>query len=129
MRTPKTSPPVHDNPYARFADTELILRDQLAIDRTVLANERTFLAYCRTALALILTGAGCIKFFDGALSDFAGWTLIGLGLVVQAVGVWRTSRMGHNIGTVQGRPARPATQHGHSTHRHEAESGQPGADA
>ena len=49
------------NPYEQFADSELILRDHLAIDRTVLANERTFLAYCRPALPLILTGAGCIK--------------------------------------------------------------------
>jgi len=27
-----------DSPYTRFLCTELILRDQLAIDRTVLAN-------------------------------------------------------------------------------------------
>lgn len=92
------------NPYERFADTELTLRDQLAIDRTVLANERTCLAYCRTSLALILTGTGCMKFFDGGISDIAGWTLIALGLVVIAVGIWRTVWMARDIGTAQGQP-------------------------
>jgi putative membrane protein len=88
------------NPYERFVVEELILRDQLAIDRTVLANERTFLAYCRTALALVLTGAGYIKFFDSRFSEIAGWTLIGLGFAVIVTGIWRTLRMTHNIETV-----------------------------
>ena len=36
------------NRYEGFAKSDLILRDQLAIDRTLLANERTVLAYIRT---------------------------------------------------------------------------------
>lgn len=88
------------NPYERFADADLILRDQLAIDRTILANERTFLAYCRTSLALILTGAGCIKFFDTRLSDIGGIALIALGILVMVVGTWRTIKVARNIGTV-----------------------------
>jgi len=78
------------NPYERFTASELILRDQLAIDRTALANERTFLAYSRTSLALILTGAGCIKFFGSLFSEIAGWVLIVLGLAVVVVGAWRS---------------------------------------
>ena len=88
------------NPYDRFSDTELILRDQLAIDRTVLANERTFLAYYRSSLALALTGAGVIKFFDGALAEIAGWTLIILGVVVAVIGTWRSLVLARNIRTV-----------------------------
>ncbi|MBM4142189.1 MAG: DUF202 domain-containing protein [Lentisphaerae bacterium] len=88
------------NPYAKFADADLILRDQLAIDRTILANERTLLAYARTCLALILTGAGAVKFFDGLASDAAGWTLIGLGLAIAVVGLWRSLGMARNIGAV-----------------------------
>jgi putative membrane protein len=34
-------------PYDRFKNNELILRDELAVDRTLLANERTLLAYLR----------------------------------------------------------------------------------
>ena len=31
---------MRNNPYTQFDPAELILRDQLAIDRTLLANER-----------------------------------------------------------------------------------------
>ena len=54
-------------PYREFRAEELILRDFLALDRTVLANQRTFLAYIRTSLAFLVTGAGFIKFFGGGL--------------------------------------------------------------
>ncbi|HEX9972048.1 MAG TPA: DUF202 domain-containing protein, partial [bacterium] len=33
--------------YQEFSESDLILRDRLALDRTVLANERTLLAYVR----------------------------------------------------------------------------------
>ena len=88
---------VRSNPYERFTQTELILRDQLAIDRTIFANERTFLAYCRTSLALIITGAGTIKLFDGLFSDIAGWALIALGTVVEFIGIWRSAIRTKNI--------------------------------
>lgn len=90
------------NPYERFAETELILRDQLAIDRTILANERTFLAYCRTALALVLTGSGCIHFFESFLSDIAGRMLIAFGLMATVVGIWRAVRMAGKIRSAPG---------------------------
>ena len=88
-----------ENPYEQFATTELILRDQLAIDRTVLVNERTFLAYCRMSLSLILSGAGCINFFESIVSDLVGWILVALGLVVSIIGVWRSSIIARNIRT------------------------------
>ena len=43
--------------YSRFVETQLILTDELAIDRTLLANERTLLAYLRAGMALIIAGA------------------------------------------------------------------------
>ncbi len=87
------------NPYERFTNTDLILRDQLAIDRTILANERTFFAYARTSLALMLTGGGVIKFFGSLLLWIIGVVLIGLGLIVITVGVWRTIAMSRKINT------------------------------
>lgn len=48
-------------PYHKFNPREFILRDWLALDRTVLANERTFLAYTRTSLTLVLAGLTGIK--------------------------------------------------------------------
>ncbi|MGY0391217.1 DUF202 domain-containing protein [Bizionia sp. KMM 8389] len=46
-------------------DTEVILRDYLAIERTRLANERTLLSYIRSSLYLLLGG---MAFFQ--LKDF-----------------------------------------------------------
>ncbi|HEU5322140.1 MAG TPA: DUF202 domain-containing protein, partial [Methylomirabilota bacterium] len=59
-------------PYERFSEADMILRDELALDRTVLANERTLLAYVRTALAFAVTGVGVIRFLDGTLVGFVG---------------------------------------------------------
>jgi putative membrane protein len=98
------SPPNLDSgsPYEGFADSKMILRDHLAIDRTILANERTVLAYCRTALALALTGAGVMKVFKSLLSNVSGWCLIAVGVIVAIVGIWRSTRMARDIGFVRG---------------------------
>lgn len=87
------------NPYERFENTELILRDQLAIDRTVLANERTLLAYARTSLALIVTGTGAIRFFDGWSAHITGWGLIAFGVAVFPFGLYRFFTTNWNVGT------------------------------
>ena len=42
--------------YLKFDNCELILRDELAIDRTILANERTLLAYLRSGVSLVIAG-------------------------------------------------------------------------
>ena len=68
---------------------ELILRDHLAIDRTVLANERTFLAYVRTTLALLAAGASFVQFFKLLWMDVVGSLLIASGLVLVSIGFRR----------------------------------------
>jgi putative membrane protein len=68
--------PDPDNPYSLFTSSELILRDQLAIDRTVLANKRTFLAYVRTALAFLVVGGSLVKFFDSIPAIATGYVFI-----------------------------------------------------
>jgi len=50
-------------PYSKFNQSEMILRDYLAQDRTKLANERTFLAYLRTAITFSAAGGTLIKIF------------------------------------------------------------------
>lgn len=69
------------------------LRDRLALERTQLANERTLLSYIRTAIALVAAGASSIHFFEGVVSEVAGWALIVVGLVFQAVGARRYQRV------------------------------------
>lgn len=78
-----------DSPYDRFAEEELILRDHLAIDRTVLANERTLLAYIRTALAVFVAGASFIQFFNSSIMKILGWTFIPVGIITLIIGILR----------------------------------------
>jgi len=42
--------------YARFSGREIILRDHLAIDRTILANQRIFLTHLSFALTTVIAG-------------------------------------------------------------------------
>jgi putative membrane protein len=51
------------NNYKTFKDG-MILRDYLALDRTVLANERTFLAYLRTFIGVLSAGIALLKLLD-----------------------------------------------------------------
>lgn len=82
-----------ENPYARFDSTDLILRDELAIDRTVLANERTMLAYARTALALIISGFTFLHFVETGLLRFIGIVSVPLGFAIGVFGGWRFLRI------------------------------------
>ena len=68
---------------------QTLLRDLLAIDRTVLANERTLLAYGRTFLALSAAGATVIHFVTEWWALPAGAGLIASGLALFGFGVWR----------------------------------------
>lgn len=51
----------------------MILRDHLALDRTLLANHRTFLAYIRTFVGLFGGGAALVKLVDEPFFQFAGY--------------------------------------------------------
>jgi putative membrane protein len=77
------------NPYQEIPNSQLILRDKLAIDRTLLANERTLLAYMRTSLALLITGAGLIKFIDAFAIQVFGWGFIFISIVIFVFGLFR----------------------------------------
>ena len=76
---------------------ELILRDHLAIDRTVLANERTLLAYIRTTLALLAAGASFVQFFKLLWLEVIGYLLIVSGLVLVSIGFRRFLSFRHAI--------------------------------
>ena len=77
--------PEHE-PYARFKEDELILRDYLAADRTALANERTFLSYLRTGLAFGAAGVSLVHFLESVAADIAGVALVLLALVTLGLG-------------------------------------------
>ena len=80
-------------PYAEVPDSDLTLRDQLALDRTVLANERTLLAYLRTALALLAGGVTLLYIVDEAWAVALGGAALPLSAVVTAAGAARFARV------------------------------------
>jgi putative membrane protein len=83
--------------YEKFTEEELILRDHLALDRTVLANERTFLSYIRTTLALVVVGATLIHLTRDRLYDSLGVLCIMSGMGILIVGIKRTLKMSERI--------------------------------
>jgi putative membrane protein len=81
------------NPYSRFHDQQLILRDELALDRTILANERTLLAYLRTVLALVLAGVTFLHFANAVWFSIVGIVCLVVGLAVLPLAIYRYRRM------------------------------------
>jgi len=81
------------NPYERFSQDELILRDELALDRTLLANERTLLAYLRAAVALLLAGVSIIHFSDTAWFLAVGVACVPGSLAAALLGLLRFKKM------------------------------------
>ena len=86
-----------DTPYSRFESDDLILRDQLAIDRTLLANERTLLAYLRSAVALLIAGVSIMHFSQAGWFWTIGLVCIPAGFITGIVGIARYRRMNRSI--------------------------------
>jgi putative membrane protein len=97
-----------NDPYARFAAEELIIRDLLAVDRTEMANERTLLSWIRTALALGLAGASCVHFIGGIGATIGGGVLIALALCCLAFGFQRYARVKRMIARIRAGSPQPS---------------------
>jgi len=91
----------NNSPYARFDRETLILRDILAVDRTIMANTRTFLSYVRTALTLFIAGVTFIHFFEPRVLLLIGWMFIPVSGVVLLLGAIYYIRMKRSIRHVQ----------------------------
>ena len=92
---------MNQNPYERFSGEDLILRDELAIDRTILANERTILSYFRAAVTLVIAGVTFLHFFEKGWLPYLGMLLTPLGLSVGIFGYVRYRRMDNSIRMVR----------------------------
>ncbi|MCG8342264.1 MAG: DUF202 domain-containing protein [Chlorobiales bacterium] len=93
-----------DSPYTKFDDSKLILRDELAIDRTVLANERTLLAYLRSGVALVIAGVSIMHFSNEGWFWAVGVACIPVGMVAGIVGVIKYRRRNRAISAVRKKP-------------------------
>ena len=72
--------------YQKFCD-EMILRDFLALDRTLLANKRTLLSYVRTSIGLLASGIGMVKLVTDGIINILGFVFIASALPVLIIGV------------------------------------------
>lgn len=90
-----------DNLYSKFDSAELILRDQLAIDRTLLANERTLLSYLRSGVALFIAGISIVHFaHEGWFADF-GYACLPVAVITAIFGATRYRKMNKAISIVR----------------------------
>jgi putative membrane protein len=99
-----------DNPYVRFVDSERILRDELAIDRTVLANERTLLAYSRMSLTLVIAGLTFWNFASPGFLGSIGIILIPIGIATGIYGFIRFRHMQRIIRRIRDNPTQGASK-------------------
>lgn len=91
--------------YADFKPASLILRDHLAIDRTLLANERTLLAYLRSGVAMVMAGFTILHFLDHGWFWVVGAVCPPIGILAGTVGIWRYIRMHRAISLVRSQSA------------------------
>ena len=87
----------NQTPYTRFQAEDLILRDELAIDRTLLANERTLLAYLRMAISMVIAGASIMNFASTPWFYWVGVVSIPTGVFAAVVGIRRCHRMNMHL--------------------------------
>ena len=80
-------------PYQRFQRTQLILRDELAVDRTILANERTLLAYVRLSITLIIAGISIVHFAMEKWFETVGFLCVPIGIGAGIYGWVRYRKM------------------------------------
>jgi len=84
-------------PYERFLQDDLILRDELAIDRTLLANERTLMAYVRLAITLVIAGVSIIHFAMEKWFETIGFLCVPVGIAAGFLGWRRYQKMDRQI--------------------------------
>jgi len=88
-------------PYSRFSSSKLILRDELAIDRTLMANERTLMAYLRSGVALLIAGVSIIHFSSEGWFWMIGLTCIPAGIITGVTGIVRYRKMSKKIASAR----------------------------
>ena len=85
--------------YKEFCE-DMILRDYLALDRTILANKRTLLAYARTAIGLIVGGIGMIKLVAGEMTNIMGYVFIVATVPIMIIGVIEYTKMKKTLAAI-----------------------------
>jgi putative membrane protein len=66
-----------------------LIRDRLARQRTELANERTLLSYIRTALGFFIVGIPAVWWLEMPGIQVLGVASLTIGVAFLGVGIWR----------------------------------------
>ena len=66
---------------------DLILREQLALQRTRLSNQSTFLAFLRTAMYFLIAGLSVKNFYTIHAADFYENLLLGFAALLFVAGI------------------------------------------
>ncbi|MFA5182349.1 MAG: DUF202 domain-containing protein [Syntrophales bacterium] len=90
-----------DAPYSKYCGDNLILRDELAIDRTLLANERTLLSYLRAGVALLIAGVSIIHFSNEGWFWLLGLSCVPTGIITGIIGMSRYRKMNQSIARIR----------------------------
>jgi putative membrane protein len=90
-----------ETPYSNFDTKNLLLRDELAIDRTLLANERTLMAYLRSGVALLIAGVSIIHFSSQRWFWMVGLMCIPIAIITVMIGVVRYQRVNKKIALIR----------------------------
>lgn len=93
-----------EEPYIAYEKDheQMILRDYLAIDRTMMANETSFMSYVRTSLTMIAAGVTIVKFFTEPMMQAVGWAFIVVGAWVAIHGYQRFRQVDQILHRVKG---------------------------
>ncbi len=75
--------------YEKLCEKELILRDELAIERTKLAEERTYLAYIRTGMTVAMGGIFFVGYFKEGPFSLIGYLAAFIGVVFFVYGFYK----------------------------------------
>ena len=78
-------------------DSEMILRDKLAVERTKLAVERTFLAYFRSSIVFFASGISILKIHFFKQIDYLGYILIIISPIIFFIGLYSNIRANKSI--------------------------------
>ncbi|MBF0207558.1 MAG: DUF202 domain-containing protein [Oligoflexia bacterium] len=78
----------NQKPYSKFVGDQLILRDWLAIDRTILANKRTLLAYIRTSMAFFISGITAVHFVETSWIKILGIIFVAISIIIFVFGFY-----------------------------------------
>ena len=91
--------PKIENFYKEFNE-KMIIRDYLALDRTILANRRTLLSYVRTFIGLFGGGIGLVELLDNSIIMVIGYISMAVSVPILVFGIIEYIRVKKSLSSI-----------------------------